>query len=246
MTADGTRHDILGFLLLEYQLNNKIQIVPTLVVPIVMKKPIFGMDFQRRFRIELIMLEAIDECAPKQQKVFDSHVLSPEQQSLLSSVIDTIPVVSEEGVLNSTSVIEHTIDTGTNKPVYTKPYIFSPKLQDKIRAEIDRMITRGIIKRIPESSWLNAVVPVPKPDGSIRLCIDARKLNAITERNRYASTNIERIFSRIPKAKFFSSIDLKDAFYQIPLAQKDQEKTAFSIHGMGVFAYERMPQGLVN
>lgn len=58
--------------------------------------------------------------------------------------------------------------------------------------------------------------------------------------------NLERIFARIGKARYFSSIDLKDAFYQIPLAKCDQHKTAFSIHGMGIFAYIRMPIGLVN
>lgn len=58
--------------------------------------------------------------------------------------------------------------------------------------------------------------------------------------------NIERIFARIAKSKYFSSIDLKDAYYQIPLAAIDQEKTAFSIYGMGTFCYLRMPQGLIN
>lgn len=248
LTADGTRHQAKGVLLLKYKLGDKIKYVPTLVMPIVMKKPIFGIDFQRQFNIQLLMIEtiSIDEHIPKQQKVFDPHTLSTDQQSLLTSVINSLPAVSEEGVLNCTGVIEHSIDTGNNKPVYSKPYIFSPKLQEKIRAEIFRMINRGIIKKISESSWLNAVVPVPKSDGSIRLCINAKKLNAITKKNRYNPTNIERIFSRIPSAKYFSSIDLKDAFYQIPLAKKDQAKTAFSIHGMGIFAYERMPQGLVN
>lgn len=248
ITADGTRHRVMGILLLTYKINGLSRIVPTLVLPIVMKKPIFGMDFQHQFNMRLVMFDinSIEESAPKQEKVFDSHKLSNEQQTLLTSVIETFPVVSEEGVLNCTSVLEHTIDTGNCKPVYSKPYIFSPNLQSKIRTEIDRMINRGIIRKINDSEWLNPVVPVTKPDGSIRLCLNAKKLNAITKKNRHNPTNIERIFARLPKARYFSSIDLKDAFYQIPLAKEDQQKTAFSIHGLGMFCYERMPQGLVN
>lgn len=90
------------------------------------------------------------------------------------------------------------------------------------------------------------MIAVPKSDGSIRLCIDARKLNAITKKNVYPQMNIDRIMSRIGSAKFFSSIDLKDAFYQIALSEHDREKTAFAVHGMGIFRYKRMPMGLVN
>lgn len=75
---------------------------------------------------------------------FDSYDLSIEQRSLLTTVIKTLPVVSEEGVLNSISAIEHSIYTGETKPVYSKPYIFSPKLQSKIRDEIYRATSRAI------------------------------------------------------------------------------------------------------
>lgn len=248
VTADGTKHQAMGILLLPYEVAGKSQIIPTIVLPIVMKKPIFGIDFQRRFGIKMVMgnIEEFELDAPKVQKVYDCHKLSKEQQSLLTTAIETLPVVSDDGVLNCSNVIEHTIDTGDHKPVYSKPYVFSPSLQVKVRNEIQRMIKRGIIKRISESAWLNSIVPVPKPDGTIRVCLNAKKLNLITKKNRHNPTNIERIFARIPKAKYFSSIDLKDAFYQIPLAEKDQMKTAFSVHGLGIFAYIRMPQGLVN
>lgn len=248
VTADGTRHSVMGVMLLQYEVNDVIRVVPTLVVPYVMRRPIFGVDFQRAFNMGMVFLDSfsIDVDSSQEPNVFDAHELSAEQKMILDSVVKKLPVVKEDGILNCTNKIEHEIDTGLSKPVYQKPYIYSPKLQERIREEIHRLLKRGIIKRITESSWLNAVVAVPKPDNSVRLCIDARKLNAITMKNRYSQMNIDRIFSRISKSTYFTSIDLKDAFYQIPLAQKDQEKTAFSIHGMGIFAYKRMPQGLVN
>lgn len=248
ITADGTHHPVLGAMLLSYTVGTETRIVPTLVMPYVMKKPIFGINFQRIFNIGLVFLEtnSIEIESNKESNIYESHILTPDQNRQLDSVVKSLPVVSEQGILNRTDQVEHKIDTGDAKPVYQKPYIHSPKLQNKIREEIYRMLCRGIIKRIPESSWLNSVVPVPKSDGSIRLCLDARKLNAITKKNRRSQVNIDRIFSQISNARYFSSIDLKDAYYQIPLAKEDQEKTAFCIYGMGIFAYERMPQGLVN
>lgn len=248
LTADGTSHKILGLLFLVYEYNGQKKIVPTMVAPIVMKKPIFGIDFQRLFGIELAFREVntIEMNPVKVENVITPHVLSPDQSNILETVVRKLPAISDEGFLNRTDRIIHRIDTGNAKPVYQKPYIFSPKLQQQIREEIFRLLNRGIIKKIPSSSWLNAVIPVPKPNGDVRLCIDARKLNAITKKNRYSQMNLERIFARISKAKYFSSIDLKDAFYQIPLADEDQQKTAFSIHGLGIFAYTRMPMGLVN
>lgn len=208
ITADGTRHQIIGVMLIHYHLKNVTRVVPTMVVPVTMRKPIFGMDFQRIFKIAMVFLEtnAIKVEPVKLENVVDNHVLTSKQKNLLDLVVNTLPVVSEEGVLNCTNKIEHKIDTGSINPVYQQPYIYSPKLQSKIREEIDRLLKRGFIKRIPESSGLNAVVAVPKPDGVVRLCIDARKLNSITKKNRYSQMNLERIFARIVRAKYFSSI----------------------------------------
>lgn len=164
ITADGTRHAALGLLFVEYGLNGRTRIIPTLVLPVVMKKPILGMDFQRMFGLAMVFIDtnAIEVEPAKETSVSDLHPLSPPQQSLLTSVVETLPTVSEEGVLNCTDKKVHTIDTGNAKPVYSKPYIYSPKLQEKIRDEINRLIARGIIKRISDSSWLNPVAPVPK------------------------------------------------------------------------------------
>lgn len=86
--------------------------------------------------------------------------MSPDQNSILESVVRKLPEISDEGVLNRTDRIMHHIDTGNAKPVYQKPYIISPKLQQQIREEILRLSKRGIKKRIPSSLWLNAVIPV--------------------------------------------------------------------------------------
>lgn len=89
---------------------------------------------------------------PKEQNIFDLHFSFTEQQSLLP----------EDGILNQTSSIEHSIDAGYVKPVHTKPYIFSPDLQSKIRAEIERMTRQGIIGKVQENAFFNTIVRIPK------------------------------------------------------------------------------------
>lgn len=57
---------------------------------------------------------------------------------------------------------------------------------------------------------------------------------------------IDGIFSRLPKARFITSLDLKDAFWQIPLDEKSQEKTAFTVPGRPLYQFVTMPFGLCN
>lgn len=128
ITADGTTHKCMGALLLKYELGNKRKIVPTVVVDMPLKRPIFGMDFQRCFDIGLHFNQtsSIELEAPKQTACTDNHELSTIEKEKLSHVIDKIPKVPETGELNCTTKIAHKIDTGIAKPVYVKPYIFSP------------------------------------------------------------------------------------------------------------------------
>lgn len=93
-----------------------------------MKRPIFGINFQRRFGICLSFNEmhSIDVNSPKIDCVNESHDLTEVQLSELNAVIKELPTVTESGPLNCTTEIEHTIETGNHKPIiYIKNHIFS-------------------------------------------------------------------------------------------------------------------------
>uniref|UniRef100_A0A1B0DF07 Reverse transcriptase/retrotransposon-derived protein RNase H-like domain-containing protein n=1 Tax=Phlebotomus papatasi TaxID=29031 RepID=A0A1B0DF07_PHLPP len=78
------------------------------------------------------------------------------------------------------------------------------------------------------------------------MCIDGRWLNQVTVRDSYPIPNIEEIINRLEDFSFVSSIDLSDAFLQIPLEEHSQIKTAFAIPGRKMYCYRRMPFGLMN
>lgn len=65
--------------------------------------------------------------------------------------------------------------------------------------------------------------------GEVRLCLDARKLNSVTVKDGYPVALIEGILSRLPKARFTMSPDLKDAFWQVPLDEASKDRTASTI-----------------
>lgn len=86
---------------------------------------------------------------------------------------------------------------------------------------------------------------VIKPN-KVRLCLDARKLNSVTQKDAYPLPSIEGIFSRLPKANIISKLDLKDAFWQIGLADESKHLTAFTVPGRPLYQFVVMPFGLCN
>ena len=96
------------------------------------------------------------------------------------------------------------------------------------------------------SPWSSPILLVKKPSSEYRLCFDGRKLNSVTRKDSYPLPRVDYIHSKLGNAKFLSSIDLRSAFWQIPLSAASRKKTAFSVPGRGLFEFVRMPFGLCN
>ena len=96
-----------------------------------------------------------------------------------------------------------------------------------------------------QSPWASPVVPVPKPDGSVRVCIDYRRVNEITAGDPYYMATLDEILERVGNSMTISKLDLAKGFYQIEVEPEAREKTAF-ITPFGKFEFTRMPFGLKN
>lgn len=189
----------------------------------------------------------LDDVTPsKHASVSIPHELTKSQQEKLDDVVKKFPFVPESGELNYTHLTKHVIDTGQSEPIRQKQYVMSPVMLKKALIEVDRLLSRGIIEPVEMSEWLNPFIGVNKPNGLIRLCLDARKLNGATKKNAYPQQNVNRILSQLSKTKYVTAIDMTDAFYQIPLDKKSREKTAFSVPSRGTFVFKRMVMGLCN
>ena len=84
-----------------------------------------------------------------------------------------------------------------------------------------------------------------KERGQLRFCCDFRGLNAVTIKDAYPIPRIDESLSKLGAAKFFTTLDLGSAFWQVHLRKKDREKTGFACE-LGLYQWKRMPFGLCN
>src|SRR5436309_310598 len=82
------------------------------------------------------------------------------------------------------TLLKHQINTGNSLPIAQKPYQTNPENAKFMNEEIKKMLENGII-RPSKSPWASPVVIVGKKGGEKRLCVDYRKLNKLTEEDRY-------------------------------------------------------------
>jgi hypothetical protein len=112
-------------------------------------------------------------------------------------------------------------------PISKKAYHMPPKELAKLKSQLQELFDKGSIH--PSSSpWGCSGLFVKKKDGSLRLCVDYRPLNAVTIKNKYPLPHIDVLFDQLVGAKFFSKIDLRSGYHQIKILPCDIPKTAFS------------------
>ena len=104
------------------------------------------------------------------------------------------------------------------------------------------MIERDVVE--PSSSeWSSPIVIVPKKDGSLRVCMDFRKVNAISQFDAYPMPRIDDLLERIGRAHYITTLDLCKGYWQVPLDEQSKAYTAFRTP-MGLFQLKVMPFGL--
>ena len=121
----------------------------------------------------------------------------------------------------------------------------SPAIIDEAREHINEMLAAEAICP-SQSPFSSNVVIVRKKDGSIRLCIDFRKLNQRTVNDAYAIPRTEDSLHLLAGSKFFTKLDLKAGYWQVELKEEDKAKTAFQVGNIGFYECSRMPFGLCN
>ena len=149
------------------------------------------------------------------------------------------------GRLGEISATEHRIDleSGT-KPIRSMPYREGPAMRDNAAAEIRKMLDVGVFEPAT-SEWASPIVLVPKKDGSLRFCVDYRRLNAKTVADAYPLPRIDDCLDSLSDAQIFTTLDCNAGYWQVPVAPEDRDKTTFTSY-LGTYRYVRMPFGLRN
>ncbi|XP_029675231.1 uncharacterized protein LOC115242830 [Formica exsecta] len=152
--------------------------------------------------------------------------------------------------LTCTATVEHEINTRADTSlVNTRPYRLPYKHKTEVNKQVQEMLKNGII-RTNASQWNAPLLVVPKKaDASgkpkLRVVVDFRKLNDLTIGDSFPLPNITEILDQLGNAKYFTTLDLASGYHQIPMAEQDKQKTAFSTP-YGHYEFNRMPFGLKN
>ena len=112
-------------------------------------------------------------------------------------------------------------------------------------AQVQQMLTSGVI-RPSNSPWASPVVMVKKTDGSLRFCVDFRQLIETTIKDAHPLPCIDDLLDALHGVRWFSTLHLKSEYWQVPIMERDTEKTAFRTSGDQLFELNQVPFGLCN
>ncbi|CAI7823025.1 unnamed protein product [Closterium sp. NIES-54] len=170
--------------------------------------------------------------------------LPPTIQKLLEEFEDVLPDDLPHQLPPYRTHQHEIIEEPGSKPTFRAPYRLSPTELADMNKQIEYLLDKGLIR--PSTSPYGApVLFTPKPDGSLRMCIDYRALNKQTIKNKYPIPWIDDLLDQLRGATVFSKLDLRSGYWQIRMADNSIHKTAFRTR-YGSYEYLVMPFGLTN
>lgn len=192
--------------------------------------------------------EQESDCHDEFLRMLKQHSLDDEQLKKAEELMDKwrtkVFSGADEGI-GCTSSVKHKINLDDNVPFKQRHRRIPPAQYDEVREHLQGLIDSGVIRE-SHSPWASPVVLVRKKDGSLRFCIDYRKLNTRTIKDAYALPRIEEALEAMGGCSWFSTLDLKSGYYQVEIEEKDKKKTAFTVGPLGFYEFNRMPFGLTN
>ncbi|CAN6695169.1 unnamed protein product [Malus baccata var. baccata] len=167
-----------------------------------------------------------------------------------------------KGISPTTCMHRILLEEGT-KPSREAQRRLNPPMLEVVKKEVIKLLDCGVIYPISDSRWVSPVQVVPKKSGvtvvkneeqelvptrfvtGCRVCIDYRKLNAMTRKDHFPLPFLDQMLERLAGYQLYCFLDGYSGYNQIMIAPEDQEKTTFTCP-FGTFAYSRMPFGLCN
>ena len=161
----------------------------------------------------------------------------------LKDMIDEYKIFNDS--MGDITNVEHNIELVSQPEIKIQNYSIPLKYRERAREHTQKLLDNDIIFRT-QSDIISAAFFVSKKNTEdLRMLVDYRALNAVTKIIPFPFPKIHDYLIQLSGATIFSQIDMKNGYYQIRMAPEDMKKTAFSLDNQ-VYAFKRMPYGLVN
>ncbi len=189
-----------------------------------------------------------DDLGPEVNTKIQSLTLAPGGDHLSPSQLTDVARLQTEfadvfsPLPGRTNLIQHHIEMEPGVVVRSRPYWLPEHKKKVVHLELEAMLEMGVIEE-SHSDWASPIVLVPKTDGSVRFCVDYRKVNAVSKFDAYPMPRVDELLDRLGTARIYSTLDLTKGYWQIPLSPLSKEKTAFTTP-FGLHQFVTLPFGL--
>ncbi len=175
---------------------------------------------------------------------FSGSNLTNEEQEQLLALLREYDDLWRGEQRGKVADVAHRIRLLHNRPITSRPRPVSEEQKKMIEDEINKMLNDGVI-RPSSSSYTSEIVLVRKKTGDWRFCVDYRSLNKLTVKDKYPLPRIADLVRAIKGSRFFAALDLRGAYWQIPMEPESIKYTAFRCF-LGLYEFVVMPFGLTN
>ena len=185
----------------------------------------------------------------KELKLDQNKILKgrPDQAKRVHEILRTHWKVfsNESKLIGETDLMEFEVELEPGaKPHRGKIRPLNPKMKQSLKEQIDLWVKEGVAEECV-SPWASPMVPVAKPNGGTRWCVDYRQLNSVTVADSYPLPSISENIERLEGGKIFSTLDATGAYHTIPVEKESRRALAF-ITPQGLYTFARMPFGARN
>ena len=266
-SVQGSRLSIKGSIVLSFEIGSHLGEFRFQVAERIVPEVILGRDFLAKVKASPDVATGVlrfasgrdlpflpEECEPTlaaactvpsiPRECQISEHLTAEERAQVEDIISEGLFSTDEVPFGRVEGYSHYIDTGTARPICQALRRTSPAEREIVRQEVQKMMAAGAI-RPSNSPWASPITLVRKKDGSVRFCIDMRKVNEVTVKDKYPLPRIDDLLATLAGCKYFTKLDAASGYWQVPMEESSIPKTAF-ICTEGLFEFVVMPFGLTN
>ncbi|XP_014675604.1 PREDICTED: uncharacterized protein LOC106815629 [Priapulus caudatus] len=162
----------------------------------------------------------------------------------VQEILEKYPEVMEDGLGTLKGVKGHVQVDSDAEPQFFKARNVPYALREKVDTELDRLEREGIIESVPFSDWAAPIVPVVKPDKSVRICGDFKvTVNRYARVEKYPLPRVEDLYAKLSGGQKFTKLDLRQAYFQIELDEGSKKYVTINT-AKGLFRYNRLLFGV--